>query len=120
MPARKPLRSLAVVLFALPKAFVVECQVVGRDLGAQFVAVRDLQAACRSITTGRADIVVASKKLPSWDQDIAKQHAEKERVPILFIDPDETTELRSHLLSWEQRARTASRSLSGTRARFGD
>lgn len=109
IPAAPPRGDVAVLLFGVPKAFVVECQIASRGTGAACASVRDLQSACRALASSHVDVLVAATSLPPWDRDIVAEHAQRAGVPLEWWSPNESTDAALLIHRWQRARRRSSR-----------
>lgn len=99
----------AVVLFGFPAPFVLECQLTTKQGLAQFVAVRDLQAACRVLAKSKTDVIVGSTTIRPWDRTVLIEHAIAAGVTVEWADPNEHDQLEHIVYRWTQSIRTTKR-----------
>jgi hypothetical protein len=94
--------EVAVILFGIPKAFVVECQIASRGRAAACTSVRDLQSACKALAGGPIDVLVVSRTLPPWDREVVAEHAHRAGVPLEWWDPDDPLDADQLVQRWER------------------
>ena len=105
----RPLLAPAVVTFGMTMSTQKEVDLLARELGFSYVAVRDLRAACVALDRDGPVVVVASVDGKPWDRQILDEKANARGVDVHWVAADDWHLVEAIVRPWLDGSRRRTR-----------
>ncbi len=89
-----------VILYAAGPAVTAQCRAVAKGGQLTLIEVKHLQAACATLKTAPAAMLVLSPTVKWWDRAVVEEHAARAAVSTTLAAEEDVAEIGQTILTW--------------------